>query len=686
MRRGYRATERRYINMHEEHSQSDPAPRCSGSPDSSLPVIAPPRIRRSRMSRWRARCLAIVHLLIIAHIGHWVWTGRTLSPVEPSEAMYTLNEGHLNAGFLFFAAAIVSTLLLGRFVCGWGCHVIAYQDICTWLLKRLGVRPRPFRSRVLVFAPLALAVYMFVWPTAYRWWMGIPSPEFSNHLLTSEFWRTFPGATVAVVTIVVCGFIIVYLLGSKGFCTYACPYGGFFRLADKVAPGQIVVTEACKHCGHCTAACTSNVRVHEEVAKYGTVVDPGCMKCLDCVTVCPSDALHFGFARPSIIAATKGNGHKSRKNRYDFALWEECVMVVVGVAALLSYRGLYNQVPLLLAMATACITGYATVLLLRQARLANVRLQNLQLRRGASVTRVGTVSNVIFVALLVLTCHSGLVQFQVWRGRSLFRAARVGDVVWAAENTWWQEASDEQRDRVEAGLGYLERADAWGLMATPEALSDLVWLHLAKGDDDRAESVIGRLIDLDPDQPEPYRSLGDVMRKMDRLDDAQRWYHHALTLEPGYVPAREGLCAMLVAAGRFDDATAEYQHAIAMAPDDVSWRMGLCRLLLRTGRTDEAIDELREVTRLDPSLTEAQYNLGMALLQQGRANEAIDPLTQAVHTHPDLAMAHYNLGVATFMTGRPVEALPHIREAIRLDPGDRDARAFQRVVLEAIER
>ena len=97
----------------------------------------------------------------------------------------------------------------------------------------------------------------------------------------------------------------VYFLGAKGFCTYACPYGGFFGVADKLAPGRIRVTDACNECGHCTAVCTSNVIVHREVKEFGMVVDPGCMKCMDCVSVCPNDALYFGFGRPSIGISTK---------------------------------------------------------------------------------------------------------------------------------------------------------------------------------------------------------------------------------------------------------------------------------------------------------------------------------------------------------------------------------------------
>jgi hypothetical protein len=30
--------------------------------------------------------------------------------------------------------AILATLIFGRFVCGWGCHILALQDFCAWML------------------------------------------------------------------------------------------------------------------------------------------------------------------------------------------------------------------------------------------------------------------------------------------------------------------------------------------------------------------------------------------------------------------------------------------------------------------------------------------------------------------------------------------------------------------------
>src|SRR5207244_9610734 len=160
------------------------------------------------------------------------------------------------------------------------------------------------------------ALYMFVWPTADRFFhnpeIAALIAKFTNHLVTTNFWQTFPSVAVAIPFLFVCGFVTVYFLGQKGFCTYACPYGGFFGLADKISPGKIRVTPACNQCGHCTSTFTSNVLVHAEVKQYGMVVDPGCMKCMDCISVCPNDALYFGFGKPSIVTGRNPSSPPAR--------------------------------------------------------------------------------------------------------------------------------------------------------------------------------------------------------------------------------------------------------------------------------------------------------------------------------------------------------------------------------------
>ncbi len=111
---------------------SPPAPQVTPAPRVRDVRAALPRldrhkprggpVRKSKASRWRALALLLVHVLIGVHVVQWLWTGRTLTPLEPSEAMQTLERGLVNAGFVLFLVAILGTLVFGRWFCGWACH------------------------------------------------------------------------------------------------------------------------------------------------------------------------------------------------------------------------------------------------------------------------------------------------------------------------------------------------------------------------------------------------------------------------------------------------------------------------------------------------------------------------------------------------------------------------------------
>src|ERR1043166_7238119 len=167
-------------------------------------------VRPSRRGRWRAAALIAVHLIVIAHVAHWKVAGTTVTPVEPSEAMQTVELGWINAGAIFFAVMILLTLVVGRFFCGWACHVVAYQDLCSWILGKLSLKPKPVRSRLLVWIPALAAFRMFAWPAVKRALDGVAAPPFVRHLATTDLWATFPGPVIGVLTCVVCGFLVVW--------------------------------------------------------------------------------------------------------------------------------------------------------------------------------------------------------------------------------------------------------------------------------------------------------------------------------------------------------------------------------------------------------------------------------------------------------------------------------------------
>ncbi|MEM7453010.1 MAG: 4Fe-4S binding protein [Planctomycetota bacterium] len=466
-------------------------------------ALEPPKKKTGR-GHIRAMVLIGVHVIILIHISHYLMSGRTVSPVEPSEAMYTIELGKVNAGAIFFAAAILSTAVFGRFFCGWACHIVALQDLCSYLLRKIGIKPKPLRSRLLIVVPFVVAFYMFMWPTVYRLWIGSHHPGFSNHLLTVTFWKTFPGPVISVLTFLVCGGLIVYLLGNKGFCTYGCPYGAFFSVADRVAAGRIRVTDACHQCGQCTAHCTSNVMVNLEVKEFGMVVDPGCMKCMDCVSVCPNDALYFGltakkgFENIPQIAQEKAAEKPKRKKTYDFTLGEELFGLALVVFVLYSLRGLYDLMPLLLSTALAVITAYLVIQFARMLRKRDLRLQNFRLKKEHKFTKAGIALALITFVWLGFTIHSFLVQYNRYGGRAHLTQVPV---TWQQliDGTQMEGFTDDHRSHLEKAITNFERSDKLGFKDVLEVKLGLTVAHMMSGEVDTAESYLREAYEVNPD-------------------------------------------------------------------------------------------------------------------------------------------------------------------------------------------
>ena len=477
--------------------------------------------RPSRMTRWRAVSLVTIHVAFVAHLVHWQWAGETLTPLEPSEAMETLEVGTINAGFLLFVAAIFSTILVGRFFCGWACHVVAYQDLAAWLLARIGLKPRPVRSRVLALVPFGLALYMFVWPTVRRLSVGDPSPEFELGLTRSGFWDTFPGPVMAIATLVVVGFLMIWWLGAKGFCTYGCPYGAFFSLADRASPTKILVTDACETCGHCTAACTSNVRVHEEVARFGQVVDPGCMKCMDCVSVCPKDALFVGFASPKPFRT------RASRTRGDFSWPEEVVLATVGAGAVFAFRGLwvFETIPLLLTVGLSCLTALGAVTLWRALRRREFAVQHHAIRSEGRWTRAGVVLAAVVVGWLILGAHAGALQWSRWCGdNARVLAASLG------------RGTTERQRAFSTALAHLDRADSLALLRDPRIAQSRGWVLRELGQFEDAERSLRDALTIIPDWPAAAIPLSDLLALRKAWPEAEALLR-AVETHHGEIPA-----------------------------------------------------------------------------------------------------------------------------------------------------
>ncbi len=614
----------------------------------SLPVLRAAsadgavKVAHSGMAWRRAVVLSALHVVMAVHIIQWKFAGETVSPIEPSEAMHTLQTGAVNAGFIFFALAILATLVFGRFVCGWGCHVLALQDLCAWILKKVGLTPRPFRSRVLIYIPLIFALYMFVWPTVVRWITKPISepliPNFTNHLIVSDFWATFPPVWIAIPFLFVCGFVTVYFLGSKGFCTYGCPYGGFFAVADKVAPGRIRVTDACNECGHCTATCTSNVIVHAEVKQYGMVVDPGCMKCMDCISVCPNDALYFGFGKPAVLVKTGSGSDRMSQSPRNYSLtWpEEIAGVLVFAAALFAVWDVYQVVPMLMAIAIAIVSTFLFLRLVKLLRASDLAFYRWTLKSKGKIGTAGWIFAAFALVWIGLNAHSGVVRYFESAGARAFESVSLPDELALSQpdpRTWLRPIDKEN---VERGRGSFRNADKIALLTNVPAVSKWAWLEHLSGNANAA-------VDL----------LEQASIKQDGQSRTLSLYYRG---------------ALLNRLGRPSEALADLDRVVADQPTMAIALEEKGEALWRLGRRPEAIETWRSASDKNSKIVLANYFLAGAFAAAGDDGSATQIEARATQNVPADAYFLWMLGQRLQNIGMAELAEKNFAQAIALDP------------------
>jgi polyferredoxin len=593
-------------------------------------------MRSSRTSRWRAAALIALTLLMIAHIVQWRMTGQTITPIEPSEAMHTLQKGAVNAGFIFFTLAILATLIFGRFVCGWGCHILALQDFCAWLLKKMGLTPKPFRSRLLVFVPLLVALYMFVYPSVYRYFVKPPGepliPQFTNHLVTSNFWETFPPVLVAIPFLFVCGFMTVYFLGQKGFCTYACPYGGVFRIADKLSPGKIRVTDDCNQCGHCTAVCTSNVIVHAELKEYGMVVNQDCMKCMDCVSVCPNDALYFGFGKPAIT--------KSIKKNYSLTWIEEVAAAFVFSGSFLAVWDVYQLVPMLMALGIAAVTTFLALRAWKLLKAQNLSFYRFNLKSSGAIQKAGWIFLSLSMFWIGLNAHSGWVRYNEAAGARAFQSIQIPDELALARTnpTRWLSATD--RENIAAGKKHLYSAFDGGFLVNKEALSKLAWLEYLSGNSEQAINLLSLAAARQDGQAKAlslyYR--GAILNRLGRYEQALANLDEALAERPDLIVAREERGESLWQSGRKQEAISVWSDAASNGNLVLSNNF-LAAAAASTGQTEAAAAYEKQADQFTPADPLFHWVLGLRLQKVGMTQLAEKHFQRAIQLNPEFKKA-----------------------------------------------
>ena len=167
--------------------------------------------------------------------------------------------------------------------------------------------------------------------------------------------------------------------------------------------------------------------------------------------------------------------------------------------------------------------------------------------------------------------------------------------------------------------------------------------HLVAGRLERAKQNYLAAVSQDSTCIIAHYALGNVHFKQRRFSEAARRYQRVIELFPDYPDAYDSLGVALMELGQYEQAISNCRQAVTLRPDHAEFVCNLACAYQHQGQLADAARLACQVVELRPDWPEAYYNLASTQREQGDLSAAIANNRRALDLRPDFLEARWNL-------------------------------------------
>jgi tetratricopeptide (TPR) repeat protein len=247
--------------------------------------------------------------------------------------------------------------------------------------------------------------------------------------------------------------------------------------------------------------------------------------------------------------------------------------------------------------------------------------------------------------------------------------AADGDAEDATQQRWLGRIAGRFR---EADDPWLEELHAW--CYDPSRLAVWASIEYQTKHGDRGKSLLGRVLELAPDDPRGYLQLGKLYLDLGEADRARAVLEQGIKLPETpslmYVNLSQAYCDL----HRPAEAARVAEQGLTAHPNAPELQNALGVSLRAAGRVEEALVQFQRSIEGSPTVAEPNFSLGLALLQLGRRDEACDYFKRALALEPTHPKALAALGQTELEAGRLAAAAQYLQPLFKFYPGLEAAR------------
>ncbi|HEY3594923.1 MAG TPA: tetratricopeptide repeat protein [Polyangiaceae bacterium] len=216
--------------------------------------------------------------------------------------------------------------------------------------------------------------------------------------------------------------------------------------------------------------------------------------------------------------------------------------------------------------------------------------------------------------------------------------------------------------------------------------------HYERREFDKADAVLREIVLREESFADVLHMLGVIAHWRGDLTAAARYFERAVERSPAYTEALLNLAVTYNDLGRYD--AARQVHAtirklgtsgpIAIDPFTrgkiANMHADLGKAYAEAGILSEAIQEYAKAVQLCPSFADLRTRLGSLYRDVGDLERARQEYEAAKDANPRYAQARILLGVTLFSLGDSTGALNEWRDVLTIEPNNRSAQVYMRMV------